>query len=218
MPQSASLAPADALAYATLTTDESSGQWQAAERLIDRIPGARDGLTTTLADALAKEGLSWKDDVAPAIGPEVVVVVTADAKSIVLTKPESEERLTALLAKADTPVARAKVEGWTALAEQQADLTSYQASLADGTLVADDRLSAGFAALPNEALARVWVDLSALTKQLGQAFAQAAGSEQLDVGVDWLSAALAAEDAGVRLAVGMRTPDGGGTRPPGKTF
>ena len=82
VPQSASLAPADALAYATVTTDESSGQWQAAHRLIDRIPGAREDITTELADALAKEGLSWKDDVAPAIGPEVVVVgISADSLS-----------------------------------------------------------------------------------------------------------------------------------------
>src|SRR5574338_444039 len=87
VPKSASLAPADALAYATVTTDESSGQWARAEDLLHRLPGAKGDLTDEVARALEDEGLTWKDDVAPALGPEVVFVVTADSKTIVLTKP-----------------------------------------------------------------------------------------------------------------------------------
>jgi hypothetical protein len=212
VPESASLAPADALAYATLTTDESSAQWRQAADLVDRIPGAREGLVDAVAKGLEQEGLTWRDDLAPALGPEIVVVVTRDAKEVVLVRPDDEERLAALVATSDEPVARGSVDGWAALAEEQAALTAYEADLARGTLESDDRLSAGFAALPDEALGRVWVDLSGLTKQFGAAFEQAAGSEDLDLGVDWLSAALAAEDDGVRLVLGTRTPKGGGTQ------
>ena len=209
VPASASLAPADALAFATLTTDESSDQWENAAALVDRLPGARAELTDELTSALDEQGVTWENDVAPALGPEVVLVVTADRKTIVLTRPDDEAKLTALLAKSDEPIARATVEGWTALAEQQSDLTAYEASLARGTLSGDQGLEAGFAALPAEALARAWVDVAALTPELRKGLGRAA--QDLDLGIDWLSAAVSAEDEGVRLAVGVRTPGGDGT-------
>ena len=209
VPASASLAPADALAFVTITTDDSSGQWTQAADLLDRLPGANENLQDEIASALGEQGLTWHDDVAPALGPEVVLVVTADRKTVVLTQPDDQEKLSALVAKADEPVARATVEGWTALAEQQPDLTAYEASLARGTLAGDDGLEEGFAALPADALVRAWVDVAALTPQLGQELGQA--SQNLDIGVDWLATAFAAEDDGVRLAVGVRTPGGDGT-------
>ena len=209
VPDSASLAPADALVYATLTTDESSDEWRQAAELLDRIPGARDALTDTVGKALEEDGLMWTEDVAPALGPEVVVVVTKDAKPILLTKPDDEAKLDALLAKSDEPRVRGSVDGWTAIAEEQADLTAYEAARARGTLEEDDRVSAGFAALPEEALGRVWVDLAGLTRELGSLLQQAAGADDLDVGAQWLSAALSAEDDGVRLALGTKTPGNG---------
>ena len=209
VPESASLAPADAVAFATLTTDESSDQWKTATELADRLPGAREELTDEVTKALDEQGLTWQADVAPALGPEVVLVVTADRKTIVLTKPDDDAKLTALLAKAEKPIVSATVDGWTALAETQADLTAYQSALAQGTLSADDGLEAGFAALPGDALARAWVDVAGLTPQLREELGQP--SQDLDLGVDWLSAAVAAEDDGVRLAVGVRTPGGNGT-------
>jgi len=209
VPESASLAPADALAYATVTTDESSGQWSQAADLLDRFPGADEDLQKQIATALEAEGVTWKDDVAPALGPEVVLVVTSDRKTIVLTQPDDEDKLAALVAKSDETVVSATVDGWTALAEEQSDLTSYEASLARGTLAGDDGLEEGFAALPAEALVRGWVDVAALTPELRDEFGQA--GQDLDIGVDWLAAGFAAEDDGLRLAVGVRTPGGDGT-------
>jgi hypothetical protein len=106
-------------------------------------------------------------------------------------------------------VVSATVDGWTALAEEQSDLTSYEASLAQGTLAGDDGLEEGFAALPAEALVRGWVDVAALTPDLREELGQA--GQDLDIGVDWLAAGFAAEDDGLRLAVGVRTPGGDGT-------
>jgi hypothetical protein len=209
VPASASLAPADALAYATVTTDESSGQWSQAADLLDRFPGANEDLQKQIATALEAESVTWKDDVAPALGPEVVLVVTSDRKTILLTQPDDEDKLAALVAKSDETVVTATVDGWTALAEEQSGLTSYEASLARGTLAGDDGLEEGFAALPAEALVRGWVDVAALTPELRDEFGQA--GQDLDIGVDWLAAGFAAEDDGLRLAVGVRTPGGDGT-------
>jgi ABC-type glycerol-3-phosphate transport system substrate-binding protein len=59
VPDSASLAPADAIAFATVTTDESSEQWQQAADLLDRLPGAKDDLTDEVTRELRDEGLTW---------------------------------------------------------------------------------------------------------------------------------------------------------------
>ena len=88
-----------------------------------RAPSLVDSIRTELA----QEDLSWKGDVAPALGDELVVVVTADRKPVVLLQPASDERLQALIAKSDEPPAQGTVDDWTVLAESQADIDSYRA-------------------------------------------------------------------------------------------
>jgi hypothetical protein len=207
IPESASLAPADALAFVPVTTDAGADQWQAAETLLEKVPGLRDGVTSSISGALGEEGLDWEDDVAPALGPEVVVVATASKEPIVLVRPESSEKLDALVAKGDQPVVRATVDDWQALAQTQVALDAYRAALEKGRLEDVDAFTDGFAALPDESLGRAWVDMSRLSEDLGQLVEQA-GTE-LDLGLEWLSAALSAEDDGLLLTMGLRVPGGG---------
>ena len=56
----------------------------------------RDSIVSTIEQGLAEEDLDWEEDVAPALGDEVVLVVTAQMKPVVLLQPESEEKLDAL--------------------------------------------------------------------------------------------------------------------------
>ena len=216
IPESASLAPADALAYVTVTTDEGSEQWKNAAGLLERIPGAKDGVSGPIGSALGEQGVDWSNDVRPAIGPELVVVATADQDPIVLVQPSDEAKLDALLAKGDTTYVRGEVDGWEALAQSQAALDGYRAALAKGTLDDVDAFTKGFGALPSEALARAWVDTARLSKDLGQLVEQA--STKVDLGLDWLAAAVSAQDDGVLLTLGMRMPGGGDTRYEPKLF
>ena len=205
---SAELAPADAMAYVTIVSDETSAQWERAGRLLDLVPGGRDKLLAELRDELAQEGFVWEEDVAPALGPEVVVVVTAGRKPIVLTQPEDDAKLDALLAKADKGFKKAAISGWTALAESQTDLDTYRAALDGGTLSTQTRFTTTFATLPEDALARVWVDASSAMKELGDIAGQA--GTDLDIGFESLAAAISAEDDGLLVSLGIRTPDSGG--------
>ena len=216
IPESASLAPADALAYATVSTDESSEQWKKAASLLERIPGAKDGVSGSIGQALGRQGVDWTNDVRPAVGPELVVVATADQQPIVLVQPSDEAKLDALLAKGDTTYVRGEVDGWEALAQSDASLASYRAALAKGTLDDVDAFTQGFEALPSEALVRVWIDTARLSKSIGQLVEQA--SAQVDLGLDWLAAAVSAEDDGVLLTVGVRMPGGGDTHYEPKLF
>ena len=124
-----------------------------------------------------------------------------------LVRPESEEKLEALVAKGDTPVVRATIDDWQALAQTQVALDAYRAALEQGTLEDVEAFTDGLAALPDESLGRAWVDASRLSDDLGQLVEQA-GTE-LDLGFEWLSAALSAEDDGLLLTMGLRMPGGG---------
>jgi hypothetical protein len=209
VPASAALAPADALGFASIATDESSPQWEAAGRLLDRVPGARESFAGFISE-LESEGTTWEADVAPAIGDELVFVLTAERQVVALVKPHDEQKLRALIAKSDRPSVLRSVSGWTAISESTSAMTVYEAALRKGTLAGSDSLADGFGALPDQTLARLWVDVAAATRHLGEAFQSA--SQEVDLGMDWLSAAVSAEDEGIRLALGTRTPDGGGTR------
>ena len=200
----------------TVTTDEGSEQWKNAAGLLDRIPGAKDGVSGSIGSALGEQGVDWSNDVRPAIGPELVVVATADQDPIVLVQPSDEAKLDALLAKGDTSYVRGEVDGWEALAQSQAALDGYRAALAKGTLDDVDAFTKGFGALPSEALARAWVDTAAALEGPRPLVEQA--STKVDLGLDWLAAAVSAQDDGVLLTLGMRMPGGGDTRYEPKLF
>jgi Protein of unknown function (DUF3352) len=216
VPESASLAPEDATAYLTVEADEGSTHWEQAEALLDRFDGARDGLASGVDEALGAEGLTWEDDFAPAFGPEVVIVVTADHQFVFLTQPEDEAKLEALFDRNLGQVSSAEIDGWTAFTEGRSTLAAYQAALARGTLRDDDAFVEGMASLPSDSLVRVWVDVSSLSDELDDLVEQT--SSEVDLGIDWLSAALSAEEDGVLLTVGARTPGGADTHYEPKLF
>jgi hypothetical protein len=151
IPESASLAPADAVVFAKFATDAESSQWQKADSILERIPGVRDSVVSAFEQELADDALDWEAEVAPALGDEVVLVVTAKLRPIVLLQPESEEKLDALLAKSDEESVRAEVGGHVALAEKDADLVEYRAALERGTIEADGSFAAAWTRCPTRA-------------------------------------------------------------------
>jgi hypothetical protein len=209
VPASAALAPSDAVGFVTVVTDESSEQWAKADRLLGLFPDARVEVLGAFRTELAQDDLTWADDVAPALGDELVVVVTAAHKPILLVQPESADALAALIAQSDDPLVQGTVDDWTALAETQADLAAYRAALGRGTLDGVESFSDAMTGLPEDALVRAWVDFASLARDLAAAFEQSGVKDEL--GVDWLATAVTAEDDGVHLAVGVRTPDGNGS-------
>ena len=209
LPASASFAPKDAIAFVTIVSDEGSEQWKRGDRLLGMFPGARESFVAEIEESLADEGLSWSKDVAPALGPELVVVVTAGKQPVVLTQPDDANALQALARKSDEPVVTGEVSGWTAIAETQAVLDEYRAGVDQGSLADVDAFRNAFGTLEADALARGWVDLTAAVKELSGAFE---GSEQItDIEFQDLAAAVSTEDDGVLVSVGIRAPKGTGT-------
>jgi hypothetical protein len=209
VPASASLAPRDALGFVTLVTDEGSEQWKNADDLLQLFPEARETLLAELESELSSEGLSWKDDVGPALGPEVVVVVTKDTKIVVLVQPDDQDALDALLRRPDSPLVKQEVSGWTALAQDASDISAYRVSLAQGSLDDVELFRESISALPSDAIARGWVDLRSLAEDITEAVGETAPVN--DIGVEDLAAAVSAEQDGLLVSLSVRTPDGIGT-------
>ena len=205
---SAEVAPRDALAFILLNTDFEGDEWQQAQELAQRFPDG-DTLVQRALDDLGEEDLDFRRDVEPALGPEVAVVVlpaegVADPQVALLTQPDDPEKLTALLERADEEAFQAEIDGWTAVAETEATLDALRKG--EGSLTDTDGFDDAMGKLPEDALARVFVNGDGLSR-LAQAQGELSPDEQVVAecvsgrGDEPPSAAFAvsAEDEGVKL-------------------
>lgn len=205
----ASVVPASAAAYLALNSDLDSAQWEQAKTLVRKFPDHQKLVDKGLAD-LGEEGVEWERDVDPALGPEVAVVFMKvgddDPEPVVLTQPDDEAKLAALLEKADDPTVRREIEGWQAVAETEAQLDAYEQALEAGSLADEEAFATAMKDLPEEALLKAFAS--------GTAFADVARSEASSDGtvpglgrVSWASGAVEAVAEGFR-ADGFISADG----------
>ncbi len=162
VPEGASIAPASAIAFVSVKTDFSSAQWRQVAKLAGRFPG-----TPQLIAELKKQtnGLDFNRDVKPALGPEVDLV-WIDARNggndvVGLTKPDTKEKLTALLEKSRTkgePKAfTVQVGDWVAIADSQAKLDRFRTASAGGKLADDKDFKRAFEQLESDSSVRAWI-------------------------------------------------------------
>lgn len=213
----ASVAPADSVAFVSVDSDLGSSQWQTLNGLLAKLPGGQ-GLVSTLEHGLQQRtGLSWADDVQPALGPELDVVLlpaTSGGKpeAVLLTQPNSEAKLQALLAKVGQaggpkPLA-ADVGGWTAISESQAALDAVTG--ASSRLADSSTYQAATARLAGNALVTAYAN-GVEAKQLvsGLGVATHAGDRQLV----WASGDVVTSDGGIQIDGYFRSDGGSSTQP-----
>ncbi len=104
----ASLVRSNVLAFVSVNSDLGSSQWRQVANLVRKFPSGNQ-LLTQVQTAGSSQGVTYKKDIAPALGPEVDFVVSSVATSgtspssasfVVMTKPKDEGKLKKLLAKA----------------------------------------------------------------------------------------------------------------------
>jgi hypothetical protein len=199
--EGAKFAPSSAPAYIELSTDVDGDQWKKADAVLDRFPGKQKLLDQILTE-IQKEGLSWDNDIRPALG-DALSVVWLDFENggdnlVGFTKPENEAKFEHLLETGDDPAVHRKVDGWTVFAENDALLDRFEQARAGGSLADQELFSDTIAELPGDALAKAYVSGRAVgdaLRDLGPE-AQLGGLGDLDS----LAAAVTAEDEGARLA------------------
>jgi hypothetical protein len=161
LPDGAKIAPASSIGFVSANTDFSSEQWKHVAELSSHFPGTPD----LIAQFKKETGLGL-EDVRPALGPEVDLV-WLDARNggddvVVLTKPDSREKLETLLEKGRTkgepkPVT-VEVRDWVAISESKPLLERFKTAAAeDKPLSGDDEFKKAFEMLDADSSVRSWI-------------------------------------------------------------
>jgi Protein of unknown function (DUF3352) len=192
----ASIVPKSAALYISVDTDLDSDQVNQLEELLAKFPD-RDKLFEEVQSGLAEEKLDWKTDVEPALGKtlDLAVLNLRREDAVGILKPGNEAKLKALLAKGDDKPVTRKIDGWTLIADDAATLDRFEDARADGSLKDNARFQDAMAGLPDEALAKLYVNGAAVTAAADEAGAASSSKNKLET----FAAALGAESSGLRL-------------------
>ncbi|MGZ4355068.1 MAG: DUF3352 domain-containing protein [Gaiellaceae bacterium] len=210
----AAVAPADSVAFVAIDTNVSSAQWQAVNGLLQKFPSHDELLAQLQKGFEQKTKLSWANDVQPALGPELDVVVLPAASNgkpelVALVQPADGAKLDALVQKlgkesGETYVS-AQVGGWTAVAASQAALdavTGATTHLADANTYQD-----ATAKLAGDALATAYANGTEAHQLLGS-LGKTLPSASTDAQVQWVSADVVAASGGLEVNGFVRTQGG----------
>ena len=206
------IAPASTQLFATVDADTGSDQWQQLQDLLDRFPG-RDRLVEKLQQSLADEGVT-REEIDDAFGPTVDFAALdlsgEDGVGVGLTQTDDRAALEALLAKSDEEFVVEELEdGWFAFSDDSASIAAFETAAAKGTLADDAQFSDAMGELPEQALAKLYVNGTGLADELeafGSSVGQAGGT------LVAMSAAVVAADDGASVRFWAKTD--GGTEPP----
>jgi len=196
----AHLVPADAAAYVAADTDLGSTQWQRVDNLTKSFP-IRAKLLDQIRSELRKRGLTWKDDVAPALGSEVDVAVfgtsAANAEYVAFAQPADAGKLRTLATRLSRGTDHYTVErigGWSVVADSR-ELFDRVRSAQHGRSLADvAAFKSAWSSVSGDALARAYVT--------GGAVASAANVLPLlqqRGKTEWLAARVAADSDALRV-------------------
>jgi Protein of unknown function (DUF3352) len=223
----AEIVPADAPVFVAIDSDLGSDQWQQADELLRKFPGRAqllDGIRSSLKD---DSGLDYEQDVKPALGDEIDLVwmdfANGGSNVVGITKPKDADAFRRMIEKGNNKESDKllydEVDGWFVLSDEQAKLDRFEQEM-DGAKLADDgTYKDALAELPKDSLVSVYAKGESITKALQDALREYQGGGtspfQLTTGqrLDFITAALAAEGDGARLAGATRTAEEPKTEP-----
>jgi hypothetical protein len=195
----AALVPPDATAFVAVDTDLESSQWQRVDDLTKSLP-VRTKLLDRIQTELQKHGLTWKDDVAPALGSELDIAAfgtaPANVEYVAFAKPDDEGKLRALASKLSEGADRYTVEkiaGWSVVADSQELFDRVRSAQTGTSLSKVDAFRSAWSSVTGDALARAYVSGEGAASLLSKA------GRTLGAAPDWLGARVAADGDALRV-------------------
>ena len=190
------------------------------KRLLGRFPGS-ENLLADVREDLADDGLTWEEDVKPALGDELDLALLsyddADHNYVFFTKPKDEAKFTKLLESSDGrdhQVYR-KIDGWTVFADNEEALNSFAAAQSSGDSLADeDAFKDAMAGLPEDAALRGYVAAEPLYSLIQRKAAADPDTQAFKTFSDsfgkleYLSFSSSAEDDGLAFQAGYESTEG----------
>jgi hypothetical protein len=215
----AEIVPANAPAFVTVDTDADSGQWQQIEELLEKFPDGEQAIRFLRASFEDDLKLDWEQDVTAALGDEISLVwldFKNQGENVVgITKPKDEEKFRAAVQKGNASepsgddLIVGEYEDWLLLSDSQAKIDRFKQQVPTGGSLADDATyEDALAELPDDSLVTVFARGRALLQVFEDTAPLPGGSLfQLQAGQrpEFIAAAFAAEDEGMRLVAASRT-------------
>jgi hypothetical protein len=213
----AEIAPASSPLFISVNTDLGGDQITTFRTLLDKFPGS-DGLLRMALAELEQKDVDFEQDVKPALGPELDIVLldlgqggeTPNPEVVALLQPNDPAKLDALLERDTdgTPTVKEEVDGWTVLAESQASIDRFKEMRSGGTLADSGRFADAMEGLPDDALARAYVNADAIVKayqETGAPLSAQAFDQLFPNGVPSVGATVSAEEGGLRFQATGKT-------------
>jgi Protein of unknown function (DUF3352) len=213
----ATVVPASAVAYVSVNSDLGSDQWKKVDALSKKFPGRAKALAEFQKE-LAKDGIDFKKDVKPALGPEIDFAWLDFADNgrnvAAVMQPKDDAKLAALVKKNnDGPnnqkLYTEKVGDWTAVARSQATLDRLKSAQNGAKLADDSSFKDAVADLPDEALVKVYVNGGSIGQAVRQGIAptvpQSGVLGKAIPNLGWLSASASAASNGVGFQAGVKS-------------
>jgi Protein of unknown function (DUF3352) len=216
-PSGAEVIPASATAYISVNTDLGSAQWKQVDALSKKFPG-RAKVIAEAEKQMSKDGVDFKQDVKPALGPEIDFAWLDFADNgvnvVAVTQPKDEAKFAALVAKGNKSDPKSKlftekIGDWTALSDSQAKLDRLK-SAQNGAKLADQQgFKDAVADLPGDALVKAYANGQAARTAIKSSLPPSATTNGVLAGtplenLDWISAAGTAESSGIRIVAGAK--------------
>jgi hypothetical protein len=205
----ASVVPDKVSAFVSVDSNLGSSAWKKAEALLNRFPG-KDKVLSSLRASLTQNGLSWEQDVKPALGNEIDFVwldfQNRGNDLVGLTKPKDVNKFNALLEQGSSPSVHKEIDGWTVFANSQAHLDQFKSLRSNGgRLDGDSVFTDAIDGLPSDSIAKAFVRGSAIQSAIDQAIEQQGGPTNATAGqigmLDSFGAAVTPESNGIRIAL-----------------
>ena len=170
--------------------------------------------------------LDWERDVKPALGDEISLVwldfEAGGGNVVAVTKPKDKEKFLAAVEKGnaaqqqpgDEQLLVGELDDWLVLSDSQAKIDRFKQQVPKGASLADDATyKDALAELPSDTLLAVFARGESLTNVFQKALGGITGGPSLELTPaerpEFVSAALAAEDGGMRFVGATRTEQRG---------
>jgi hypothetical protein len=204
--------------YLAIDTDLGSSQWQTVNELANKFPDKHKAIDS-ITQQLTKNGLDWEEDLKPALGPELDVVMLDFAHPddiVALMQPKNLGAFEGAVRKGNAADPSSKLvyeqfHGWTVISDKQAAIDAFtQASDSAKRTLAENKTFSNAMAKAGDGIMRAYINGAQVMAAARKAPDGGAYLRKLGT-LDWVLMSLRAKSDGVAWATTVH-----GT--PGKAF
>jgi hypothetical protein len=192
--------------YLAIDTDLGSSQWQMVNELANKFPDKQKAIDS-ITQQLTKNGLDWEEDLQPALGPELDVVMLDFAHPddiVALMQPKNLGAFEGAVRKGNAADPSSKLvyeqfHGWTVISEKQAAIDAFtQASDSAKRTLAENKTFSGAMAKAGDGIFRGYINGAQVMAAARKFGGPDAGAYLKKLGtLDWLQMTVRAKSDGI---------------------